>query len=212
VIGQEEFNRSQTLTHKDRVISKQALVIVDLQNDFCPGGSLPVPDGDKIVPIVNELIETFSRAGLPIFATRDWHPADHVSFKEQGGIWPPHCVQNTPGAEFHPDLRLPEGTAVISKAYSQERDAYSGFDGTNLEAPLKEAGVDQIVVCGLATDYCVKATVLDGLKAGLGVTVVEDAIRGVNVQPGDSQKALDEMKAAGAILVPHTAISPQGVR
>jgi len=189
-------------------MSKQALAIVDLQNDFCPGGSLPVPDGDKIVPIVNELIETFSRAGLPIFATRDWHPADHVSFKEQGGIWPPHCVQNTPGAEFHPDLQLPEGTAVISKADSQARDAYSGFDGTNLEALLKKASVDQVVVCGLATDYCVKATVLDGLKAGLGVTVVEDAIRGVNVQTGDSQKALDEMKAAGAILVPHTAISP----
>lgn len=189
-------------------MSKQALVIVDLQNDFCPGGSLAVPDGDKIVPVVNDLIEKFSRAGLPIFATRDWHPDNHVSFKAQGGTWPPHCVQNTPGARFHPDLRLPDSATVISKADSEEKDAYSGFDGTNLEALLKEAGVDQIVVCGLATDYCVKATALDGLKAGLAVTVVEDAIRGVDVQPGDAEKALAELQKAGASLVQHTAVSP----
>ncbi len=189
-------------------MSKQALVIVDLQNDFCPGGSLAVPDGDKIVPVVNDLIEQFSRAGLPIFAIREQHPGNHVSFKAQGGLWPPHCIQNTPGARFHPDLRLPDNVIIISKADSPERDAYSGFEGTDLEALLREAGVDHIVVCGLATDYCVKATALDGLRAGLGVTVVEDAIRGVDVQPGDSQKALAELQAAGATLVQHSAVSP----
>ena len=189
-------------------MSKQALVIVDLQNDFCPGGSLAVPDGDRIVPAVNELIERFSRAGLPIFATRDWHPENHVSFKAQGGLWPPHCVQNTPGARFHPGLRLPDSATVISKADSEEKDAYSGFEGTDLAAHLKEAGVDRIVVCGLATDYCVKATALDGLRAGLKVVVVEDAIRGVDVQPGDAEKALAELQKAGASLVQHTAVSP----
>lgn len=189
-------------------MSKQALIIVDLQNDFCPGGSLAVPDGDRIVPVVNELIERFSGAGLPIFATRDWHPEGHISFKAQGGLWPPHCVQNTTGVEFHPELRLPDSATIISKADTRERDAYSGFDGTNLEALLKEAEVDQVVVCGLATDYCVKATVLDGLKAGFKVIVVEDAIRGVDVEPGDSRKALAEMKEAGAILAQHSAIRP----
>ncbi len=188
-------------------MSKQARVIVDLQNDFCPGGSLAVPGGDQIVPVVNDLIEKFSRAGLPIFATRDWHPGNHVSFKARGGIWPPHCVQNTTGARFHPDLHLPDSATIISKADNPDRDAYSGFESTNLAAFLKDAEVDHIVVCGLATDYCVKATALDGLKAGLGVTVVEDAIRGVDVQPGDSRKALDEMQAAGALLVQHNAIS-----
>ncbi len=189
-------------------MSKQALVIVDLQNDFCPGGSLAVPDGDRIVPAVNELIERFSRAGLPIFATRDWHPENHVSFKAQGGLWPPHCVQNTPGARFHPGLRLPDSATVISKADSEEKDAYSGFEGTDLAALLKKAGVDRIVVCGLATDYCVKATALDGLRAGLKVVVVEDAIRGVDVQPGDAEKTLAELQKAGASLVQHTAVSP----
>ncbi len=189
-------------------MSKQALVIVDLQNDFCPGGSLAVPDGDKIVPIVNDLIERFSRAGLPILATRDWHPENHASFKAQGGLWPPHCVQNTPGARFHPNLRLPDSATVISKADSKEKDAYSGFEGTDLAALLKEAWVDRIVVCGLATDYCVRATALDGLRAGVKVTVVEDAIRGVDVQPGDAEKALAELQKAGASLVQHTAVSP----
>ena len=188
-------------------MSKTALIIVDLQNDFCPGGSLPVPDGDQIVPAVNTLVEKFSRAGLPIYATRDWHPLYHASFTAQGGIWPPHCVQDTPGAGFHPDLHLPADATIISKADNPDRDAYSGFEGTNLTSLLTRTGVDQVVVCGLATDYCVKATVLDGLKAGLKVTVVEDAIRGVDVEPGDSRKALTELSNAGAILLQHDAVS-----
>lgn len=180
-------------------MTKHALVIVDLQNDFCPGGSLAVPDGDKIVPVVNRLINTFKEAGLPIIATRDWHPADHCSFQEQGGPWPPHCIQDTKGAEFHPDFKLPSEATVISKASSKEKDAYSGFDGTDLAPHLRQDGVDTIVVCGLATDYCVKATALDGLEEGFNVTVLEDAIRGVNVKPDDSEKALAEMKTGGAV-------------
>ncbi|MFQ6674900.1 MAG: bifunctional nicotinamidase/pyrazinamidase [Fidelibacterota bacterium] len=183
-------------------MTKTALVIVDLQNDFCPGGSLAVPDGDRVVPVANRLIRRFQDAGLPVFATRDWHPADHCSFKDQGGPWPPHCVQNTEGARFHPSLNLPESATIISKATTSEKDAYSGFDGTDLASRLRKTGTENIVVCGLATDYCVKATVLDGLAEGLNVTVVEDGIRGVNVHPGDSRKAIDEMKKAGGTVLP----------
>jgi len=185
---------------RKRDINKSALIIVDLQNDFCPGGSLPVLEGDQIVPVVNNLIKEFSEAGFPIFATRDWHPTDHCSFREQGGPWPPHCVQNTRGAEFHPDLNLPEETTIISKAITTDKDAYSGFERTNLEPLLKRSNVDKLVVCGLATDYCVNATVLDGLKAGFEVTVVKNGIKGVNVQPRDSENAIEEMKKGGAIF------------
>ncbi len=178
----------------------QALIVVDLQNDFCPGGALAVPAGDQIVPLVNELMEQFARAGQPIFATRDWHPEGHVSFKARGGIWPPHCVQGTPGAEFHSDLRLPSAATVITKGDTLDKDAYSGFDGTSLARQLQEAGVEGLVVCGLATDYCVRATALDGLKAGFQVEVRQAAVRGVEVAPGDSQKALDELQAAGVLL------------
>ena len=186
-------------------MGKKALVIVDLQNDFCPGGSLAVPGGDKIVPVVNRLIDSFTKAGLPIFATRDWHPKDHCSFKDQGGPWPPHCVQNTKGAEFHPQLRLPQDVSIISKATSREKDAYSGFDGTDLSSRLRGEKVNSIIVCGLATDYCVKATVLDGRMEGHSVSVTEDAIRGVNLKPDDSQKAVDEMEIAGATVIPEGA-------
>ena len=185
---------------RKRDINKSALIIVDLQTDFCPGGSLPVPEGDQIVPVANNLIKEFSEAGLPIFATRDWHPTDHCSFREQGGPWPPHCVQNTRGAEFYPDLNLPEETTIISKAITTDKDAYSGFERTNLEPLLKRSGVDKLVVCGLATDYCVKATVLDGLKVGFEVFVVKNGIKGVNVQSRDSENAIEEMKRGGAIF------------
>ena len=179
---------------------KQALIIVDLQNDFCPGGSLAVAEGDQIVPLVNDLIEQFTRAGQPIFATRDWHPEGHISFKAQGGIWPPHCVQQTRGAQFHPNLRLPPEATIITKGDHKERDAYSGFDGTPLAEQLRAAQVNELAVCGLATDYCVLATTLDGLKAGFRVMVRRAAVRGVNVAPGDAANALAEMEAAGATL------------
>jgi len=175
-----------------------ALVIVDTQKDFCPGGALPVPEGDTVIPVLNEYIMIFREAHTTIYATRDWHPSNHISFKEQGGTWPAHCIQNTKGAEFHPDLRLPKGTVIISKATDPDKEAYSGFDSTNLEKELRLKKVKRVFIGGLATDYCVKSTVLDAVKLGFETVLLEDAVRGVNVNPGDSEKATREMLAAGA--------------
>ncbi|MCX6020620.1 MAG: bifunctional nicotinamidase/pyrazinamidase [Chloroflexi bacterium] len=180
-----------------------ALLIVDVQNDFCPGGSLPVPDGDQVVSVVNEYAERFAAAGLPVFASRDWHPAQTRHFGSGGGIWPDHCVQDTWGAAFHADLRLPDGTLVISKGVDPEDDSYSAFEGKGptgelLADLLKAQGVTHLFVGGLATDYCIRSTVLDATERGFQVTVLVDACRGVEVQPGDSARALDEMRAAGA--------------
>ncbi len=180
------------------MMNKQALIIVDVQNDFCPGGSLPVPGGDRIVEPINELIAKFQNAGAVVIATRDWHPSNHSSFSEQGGPWPVHCVQGTPGAEFHPDLKINKQVVVISKATTADKDAYSGFDGTNLESLLRDHKISKVFICGLATDYCVKATVLDALKAGFETYVVQDAVRGVDVNAGDSEEAINEMLRAGA--------------
>ena len=177
---------------------KDALIIVDVQRDFCSGGALPVPDGEKIIPTLNKYIEKFSKAGALIVATRDWHPPNHISFKDHGGIWPTHCVQGTIGAEFHPDLRLPREVKVVSKATSADKEAYSGFDGTNLERELKDAGIKRVFVGGLATDYCVKSTVLDALRLGFETILLIDAIKGVDVNPGDSEKAIEEMIKRGA--------------
>ena len=173
-----------------------ALLIVDLQNDFCPGGALAVPDGDQIVPIVNAIIPYFSK----LYVSQDWHPRNHISFRDQGGIWPPHCVADTKGAELHPDLEA--GKAIqIRKGTDPQSEAYSGFQGTNLVEMLHNAGVERLFICGLATDYCVKATALDALSAGFHVVVLVDAVRGVEVNPGDSQKAIDDMRQAGAEIV-----------
>ena len=182
---------------------KAALVIVDVQNDFCPGGSLAVADGDKVVAVLNRHIEKFDRAGLPVFATRDWHPARTRHFNTDGGPWPPHCVQGTEGGQFHPALALPKSVVVVSKGMSFEADSYSGFEatdaaGTGLAERLRGLGVERIFVGGLATDYCVKFTVLDGVKEGFKVTLLEDAVRGVNLRPGDSAQAIEEMMRAGA--------------
>ncbi len=184
---------------KIKLREKDALIIVDLQNDFCPGGALAVPEGDKIVPVLNAYIERFSNSKSLIVATRDWHPENHISFLEQGGIWPKHCVQNTKGAEFHPDLKLPSDSIIVSKATEPDKEAYSGFDGTNLEKLLKGKGVTRLFVGGLATDYCVRATVLDALRLGFCVFLLLDAIKGVNVQPEDSERAIVEMLEKGAI-------------
>jgi nicotinamidase/pyrazinamidase len=175
-----------------------ALIAVDVQNDFCPGGSLAVPEGDGVVPVLNRYIQSFMKNSLQVYATRDWHPPDHCSFKAQGGPWPVHCVQGTSGARFHPQLALPKDVVVISKATDPREDAYSGFQGTGLSQRLKGQGIQKILVGGLATDYCVKCTVLDGLKAGLTVYFLSDACRAVNINPGDGQKAVQEMRAAGA--------------
>ena len=184
---------------KIKLREKDALIVVDLQNDFCPGGALAVPEGDKIVPVLNAYIERFSNSRSIIVATRDWHPENHISFAEQGGIWPKHCVQNTKGAEFHPDLKLPSDSIIVSKATEPDKEAYSGFDGTNLEKLLKGKGVTRLFVGGLATDYCVRATVLDALRLGFCVFLLLDAIKGVNVQPEDSERAIVEMLEKGAI-------------
>ena len=182
---------------------KAALVIVDVQNDFCPGGALPVADGDKVVAVLNRHIGKFDRVGLPIFATRDWHPARTRHFNTDGGPWPPHCVQGTEGGKFHPDLALPKTAVVVSKGMSPEADSYSGFEATDAEGVglaerLRGLGVERSFVGGLATDYCVKFTVLDGLKEGFKVTLLQDAIRGVNLRPEDSERAIAEMVRAGA--------------
>ena len=178
-----------------------ALMVVDLQNDFCPGGALPVAEGDQVVPLANELIERFTEAGSPIYFTRDWHPPNHMSFTDRGGPWPPHCVRDTPGARFHPDLHVPDTAQIISKATDVDTEAYSTFEGTGAADRLRARGVGAIVIVGLATDYCVKHSVLDGLQEGFRMTVVPQAIRAVNVQPDDGDRAIEQMRQAGARFV-----------
>jgi nicotinamidase/pyrazinamidase len=182
---------------------KDALVVIDVQNDFCPGGALAVADGDQVVPALNRYIERFEKSALPIFATRDWHPEKTRHFKAYGGLWPPHCIQGTKGAEFRSDLRLPRGAVVVSAGMAPDEEGYSGFDGRDergraLADLLRLGGVERIFVGGLATDYCVKHTVLDGLKQGFKVVLLEDASRGVNLKPGDAERAVAEMLRAGA--------------
>jgi nicotinamidase/pyrazinamidase len=173
-----------------------ALLIVDVQHDFLPGGALGVTDGDEVIPA---LVAAAEDADV-VVVSRDAHPADHCSFADQGGVWPVHCVEGTHGAELHPAIAELEPDVRIDKATTRDRDAYSAFDGTRLEEELRARGVDRIVIGGLATDYCVRASVLDALRAGFAVTVLEDAVRGVDVQPGDSERALEEMRAAGAAV------------
>lgn len=182
-----------------KIDANDVLIIVDVQRDFCPGGALPVPDGDKVVPILNEYIKRFRKAGTQIYATRDWHPPNHISFKAYGGIWPAHCIQNSEGAAFHPDLTLLEEVKIVSKATDPSKEAYSGFDPPQLKVELERKGIKRVFVGGLATDYCVKSTVLDSLELGFETILLVDAIRGVNVNPGDSEKAIEEMIRKGAI-------------
>ena len=184
---------------RPRVGKNTALIVVDVQKDFCPGGALPVPDGDTVVPVLNRYIRLFEKSKAPIFATRDWHSANHVSFKAQGGPWPPHCVQNTTGAEFHPGLRLPDDAIIVSKGMGQDSMGYSAFDGTNLEEELRSRGVDSLFIGGLATEYCVSATVLMARSKGFKVAVLEDANKGID--PDQSQKAIKEMIHKGARMV-----------
>ena len=177
--------------------TKRALLVVDVQNDFCPGGALAVAHGDEVVPPLNRLINEFLERGEPVFKSRDWHPPTTKHFSDFGGTWPVHCVQNTKGAEFHPDLIDDIHIRTISKGLGDE-DCYSAFDGTDLDLQLRRLGVEEIWVGGLTTDYCVKNTVLDGLKEGFKVKVLEEAMRPVELQPGDGERALQEMRAAGA--------------
>jgi nicotinamidase/pyrazinamidase len=173
-----------------------ALLIIDFQNDFCPGGALAVEEGDRIAEPIKRLAPNFDHA----FATRDWHPPDHSSFETQGGPWPVHCVQDTPGAELHPSMRELEIDAIADVGREREDQGYSGFEKSELAEWMRERGVEGVAVCGLATDYCVRASAIDACKEGFDVTVVTDAIRAVDVNPGDGEHALEEMQAAGAKL------------
>jgi nicotinamidase/pyrazinamidase len=182
-----------------------ALVIVDVQNDFCPGGSLAVAGGDEVVPVLNRYAEAFAAAGRLVVAGRDYHPSVTTHFSKYGGDWPAHCVQETAGAEYHPELKLPAETIHVKKGMGNDEDAYSELQardeaGTLLPALLQQHGIRKLYVGGLATDYCVKATVLDGLKAGFEVVLLTEASRGVNVKPGDARRAVEEMQAAGAVI------------
>lgn len=189
-----------------------ALLIIDLQNDFCPGGALPVPEGDRVVAPLNRAARLFAAAGLPVVASRDWHPAVTSHFRDFGGIWPSHCVQGSRGAEFHQQLQLPQGCLMVSKGFEADADSYSAFDGRlpdgrSLQELLAGLGVVKLYVGGLATDYCVKESVLAAIKTGLQVMVLEDAIAGVDITPGDSLRAIDAMKAAGASFCPVSALA-----
>jgi nicotinamidase/pyrazinamidase len=190
-----EVIMSKKLTHS-------ALILVDIQNDFCPGGALAVNKGDEVVEVVNNLMPMFSL----VVATQDWHPPDHISFKAQGGIWPPHCVQNSFGAQLHAGLREKAIDIHFRKAFKADNDSYSGFDGVDangrsLNDILKARKISKVYVTGLATDYCVKETAMDALKNGFEVYLVTDAVRAVDVNPGDGDKALKELEKSGATLI-----------
>lgn len=176
-----------------------ALVVTDIQLDFLPGGALGVPRGDEVIPVFNRYIAAFQARGLPVFATRDWHPENHSSFHEQGGIWPPHCVANSEGARFSPELKLPEDVEIVSKATEVAKEAYSTFEGTGLAERLRELGVRRVFIGGLATDYCVVNSVRDAVAEGFDVFFLEDASRAINLNPGDERAAIDEMRSLGAV-------------
>jgi len=180
--------------------NKQALIVVDVQNDFCPGGTLAVEHGDEVVAPLNREIDTFLKEGKPVFKTRDWHPATTKHFAMYGGTWPVHCVQNTFGAEFHPQLRDDPRIRVISKGLG-DTDCYSGFDETDLNEQLRYEKIEEVLIGGLTTDYCVKTTALDAMNNGFKVKVLKDAIRAVNLEPGDGDRAIEQMRAAGVEII-----------
>lgn len=179
---------------------RDAVLVVDVQNDFCLGGALAVPRGDEVVPVLNTWMERGLRSGAAVYATRDWHPSNHSSFQPFGGPWPVHCVQNTHGAAFHPLLRLPDTVIVVSKGVQPQDQGYSMFEDTGLAAMLRASGVRRLWVGGLALDYCVRATVLDGIREGFEVHLILHATRPVDVHVGDGERALEQMHEAGAII------------
>jgi nicotinamidase/pyrazinamidase len=183
-----------------------ALLIVDLQNDFLPGGALGVSGGNGAAFACARYAGLFTAQNRPVFLSRDWHPKNHCSFTAQGGIWPPHCVAGTPGAAFASVLPIPDNAQIVSKATAQDKDAYSAFEGTlasgaTLDAALKQQDIQTLFIGGLATDYCVKATALDARRLGYRVAILQDAVAAVDVEPGDGKRALEEMQAAGCELI-----------
>lgn len=190
-----------------------AVLVIDVQRDFCSGGALAVPGGDTVVPVLNEVLRAATDRGMPVYASRDWHPASTRHFVTGGGVWPVHCVAGSDGARFHPDLRLPPGAAVVSKGVEADEDGFSAFDGrladgTTLEESLRASGAARLLVGGLATDYCVRHTVLDALKKGWPVTLLTDAVSAVDLEPGDGPRALEEMREAGAVLRTSADLEP----
>jgi nicotinamidase/pyrazinamidase len=191
-----------------------ALLIVDVQKDFCPGGALPVPEGDGVVPVLNRYLTLFGARGLPVFASRDWHPERTRHFEGGGGPWPPHCVAGTEGAAFHEGLALPGDATIVSKGMDPTDDGYSAFeaetaDGVPLETALRRAGVGRLFIGGLATDYCVRASVLDAADKGFRPVLLEDAVRGIDIEPGDVERAMDDMEDAGATRATVEAVAEQ---
>ncbi len=186
-------NNNNTLERGD------ALIVVDVQNDFCPGGALPVKEGDKIVPFINRWIAAAVAKGVPVYALRDWHPNGHISFRERGGPWPPHCIQDSMGARLHPDLKLPDSAIIVTKGACFDQDQISAFDQTGLAQQLRKEGIKRLWVGGLAEDVCVLATVLDGRKEGFETMLIGNATRPITYEGGE--KARQEMQDAGVRVV-----------
>lgn len=188
----------------NKLKSGDALLIVDVQYDFLPGGSLAIEDGDKIIPVVNKWIEAAEKAHIPVILSRDWHPPHHISFKEQGGPWPVHCVQNTPGAKLHADLKIPRDAIIVDKAFEVDKDAYSAMEGVTdkdkipLPELLKKLNIKRIVIGGLAFDYCVHFSALDARKLGFDTTVILPACKAISEKT--EQKSFQEMADAGVVL------------
>jgi nicotinamidase/pyrazinamidase len=191
-----------TLVNQQHIPAHTALLVVDMQRDFLPGGSLAVAGGDALIPRINQYVAQFESCGAPVYFSRDWHPADHCSFVAQGGPWPPHCVAETPGAEFAVGISIPPDAIVVSKGLRSDRDAYSAFEETRLADRLRERGVTEVWVAGVALDYCVRATVQGALHSGLRAVVLLDAVRPVDVKPGDGERAIQELRIAGARSLP----------
>jgi len=191
------------MSHLHEIILQRsdALVIVDIQNDFLSGGSLAVAGGDQVIPVINGYIAKFQQHGLSIVATRDWHSPEHSSFIQQGGPWPEHCVAGSKGAEFSPVLLLPKTAQIFSTGFDKMSDGYSGFENTDLHSYLSHAGIKRLFIGGIATDYCVLHTVLDALRHRYKVFLLQDAIRAVNVNPEDGENAVQKMLANGAELL-----------
>jgi len=175
-----------------------ALIVVDVQNDFLPGGSLAVSDGDAVIPVINHCMQLSAAKRLPIYATRDWHPADHCSFVENGGTWPKHCIADSPGAQFAENIAFPDDVIIVSKGIDSDKEAYSGFQGTDLSDQIHAKGIRRVIVGGLATDYCVLNTVYDALANDLDVVLLTHAIRAVDLHPGDGDRAIKSMMERGA--------------
>jgi nicotinamidase/pyrazinamidase len=194
---------------------RKALLVVDIQNDFCPGGALAVPEGDKIIPVLNKYIKIFSENKLPVFASRDWHPVRTKHFKDFGGIWPVHCIQNRNGASFHPKFKLPKHAILLYKGMDPKQDSYSVFQaedekGRGFSSILRLMGIQELYIGGLATDYCVRFSTRDAIKQGFRVKILTDAIKGVNLKPTDSKKAIEEMTKIGAKLITLKDIGRKG--